>query len=46
MKCNWFATCMRLEGRADAYSDASFKLAAKRAKRDPDKDNEQRALRR
>ena len=42
----WFAQCMQLEGRTDEYSSASYTLATKRAKRDPDKDNEQRSLRR
>ena len=45
-KRDWFAECMRLEGKDDAYSEKGYQLAAKRARRDPEKDNAARAARR
>ena len=45
-KRDWFAESMRLEGKDDTYSEKGYVLAAKRARRDRDKDNAGRAARR
>ena len=38
----WFAKVMDLEGRTEVYSEAAYKRAFKRARRDPESDNRKR----